>query len=154
MVLTREIALLQPAARISSDVTTANAFRGICNAAVRPNATTRPTNPLATVSVFPPEWPQYGIMQFGENRIRHTDSRMQPRFRIWLRRRNVHSARQGLRRSQWLRPMGGRAQGQVQRQRVRCQQRRLLAHLYRHGFGIPMRMPAWLRARRQLDLHR
>ncbi len=52
-VLTKGIALLQPAGRISFDAMTANVFRVICNAAARLNATTRRTKLLATVSVFP-----------------------------------------------------------------------------------------------------
>ena len=43
------IALLPPAVRINSDVTTANVFRVICSAVVRLNAMTRPTKRLAMV---------------------------------------------------------------------------------------------------------
>lgn len=50
---TRGIALLRHAGRISFDAMTANAFRVICNVAARLSATTRRTNLLATVSVFP-----------------------------------------------------------------------------------------------------
>ena len=75
-------------------------------------------------------------------------------WRVRVRQRDVRPAGSRLRRSQRLRPIGGRAGGAVRPQRVPSGQWRMRPHLRRPQSRIQMPVPPWIRSVRQLFLQR